>query len=69
MKVAWGYSVRELAPGRCLLCTQTRILCFGDSARRKFKLYWMVVGPFSGLIRREMLRLAKRRAESAAKHA
>jgi hypothetical protein len=29
-----------------------------------FRAYWTIVGPFSGLIRREMLRLVKREAES-----
>ena len=68
-KVAWNFSMRELEPGRTLLCTQTRIRCFGDAARRKFKMYWFVVGPFSGLIRHAMLRMVRRRAESAAKNA
>jgi hypothetical protein len=40
------------------------VLALGNSARRKFRAYWLVVGPFSGLIRKEMLREVKRQAEN-----
>ena len=50
--------------GDTLLHTETRVQCFGAVAERRFRAYWMVVGPFSGLIRHAMLRLIKRRAES-----
>ena len=36
------------------------------TARRRFARYWLVVRPFSGLIRMLVLRAAKRRAEAAA---
>ncbi len=35
------------------------------AARRRFRLYWLAIRPFSGLIRRLWLRAIKRRAESA----
>jgi hypothetical protein len=35
--------------------TETRIRYFGDAARRKFRAYWLLVGPFSGLLRRALL--------------
>lgn len=38
------------------LSTETRVLVFGTSARRRFRAYWLVIGPFSALIRRDMLR-------------
>jgi hypothetical protein len=38
------------------LSTETRVLVFGTSARRRFRAYWLVVGPFSALIRRDLLR-------------
>jgi hypothetical protein len=43
--------------------TETRVRCYGGAARLSFRLYWLLVGPFSGLIRREWLRLIKERAE------
>ena len=64
-KALWNFTVVPEAIGGTRLATETRVLAFGDSARRKFRAYWLVVGPFSGLIRKEMLREVKRRAEGA----
>jgi hypothetical protein len=49
------------------LSTETRVLCLGENARRKFLLYWRVVEPFSGLIRRSLLRGILRAATSSAR--
>lgn len=43
--------------------TETRVLC-ADDARWKFRAYWLFVRPFSGLIRRMMLRAIRQAAES-----
>ena len=45
------------------LITETRVLATSDDARRKFRRYWAVIGPFSSLIRNEMLRSIKREAD------
>ncbi|HEV7588499.1 MAG TPA: hypothetical protein VGO40_10325 [Longimicrobium sp.] len=47
------------------LATETRVRCTDEASRRSFRRYWTVVGPFSALIRREMLRSIRRAAESA----
>lgn len=47
------------------LTTETRIHVSDPGSRRRFERYWRVVRPFSGLIRRRVLRAAKRRAEAA----
>ena len=39
--------------------TETRVLC-ADDARAKFRAYWLFVRPFSGLIRRLMLRAIRK---------
>lgn len=44
--------------------TETRIYLTDAHARRRFGAYWLVVRPFSGLVRRSWLKAAKRRAES-----
>ena len=62
-KAAWNLLVEEEAPGVTRLSTETRVLCLGDPARRRFLLYWRVVEPFSGLIRRSLLRGVRRAAE------
>lgn len=40
------------------LSTETRVLASDARARRAFRLYWLVVGPFSALIRRRWLAAA-----------
>jgi hypothetical protein len=45
------------------LSTETRIQAVDEAARRAFRRYWRVVGPFSALIRRRWLaQIAKRAA-------
>jgi caffeoyl-CoA O-methyltransferase len=46
------------------LATETRVFLTDDGARRRFAAYWLVVRPFSGLVRRSWLAAAKRRAEA-----
>ena len=46
------------------LSTETRVLATDAAALRRFRGYWFVIRPFSGLIRRVWLRAIKRRAES-----
>jgi len=45
--------------------TETRVHIPDPKSRRRFERYWRVVRPFSGLIRLQVLRAAKRRAEAA----
>jgi hypothetical protein len=46
------------------LSTETRVLCLGDGARRKFLLYWRLVEPFSGAIRWSLLRGVRKNSHS-----
>jgi hypothetical protein len=52
------------ADGIVRLTTETRVYCLGAASRRSFQRYWLLIGPFSGLIRKEWLRLIKRRSSS-----
>jgi hypothetical protein len=51
-----------LPGGGTRLCTETRIHALSDGARRRFRLYWLLIGPFSGLLRRSMLNGMRARA-------
>lgn len=62
-KVAWNFLLTPQADGTAMLSTETRIRCTDEESRRKFSRYWFFIGPFSGLIRREMLRTIKRQIE------
>ncbi len=55
-KAAMTFRIEALDAARTRLSTETRVLCCDRAARRSFRLYWTLIGPFSGLIRREMLR-------------
>jgi hypothetical protein len=60
-RAIWNFAVREKSDGRTILSTETRVVCGDRSSRRKFRLYWLVVRPFSGLIRIFMLRAVRKR--------
>jgi hypothetical protein len=62
VKAAWNLAIGDESEAGCELTTETRIVCFGPVARRRFRTYWFFVRPFSGLLRRALLRGVKRRA-------
>jgi hypothetical protein len=64
-KAVWNFSLSERKTGACNLATETRVHCLDDESRRRFRLYWTLVGPFSGVIRKEILRVARRDAEAS----
>ena len=47
-----------------LISTETWVETFGRRARWLFWVYWLIVGPFSALIRREFLRAARKRTQA-----
>lgn len=59
----WNFSVREQVHGQTILTTETRVTCGDRTSRRKFLAYWLLVRPFSGLIRLIMLRRLRKVAE------
>ena len=64
-KVAWNFKLQANSPAEStVLSTETRIKCFGRAALWKFRLYWGLVGPFSGLMRKAILEQVKTAAES-----
>ena len=69
-KSVWNFTLSERADGGgVLLETETRVQCLDAVSRRQFRVYWLFVKPFSGFIRREVLRAIKRSAEESAAHA
>lgn len=61
----WSFEIEPKPDGRSVLATETRVRCVDDKARRTFKAYWTFVEPFSGMIRRDMLRSIARKAEAS----
>ena len=63
-KVAWNFSLQADSSGETVLSTETRTKCFGPAAKWKFGIYWFLIYPFSGLIRKAILNRVKHDAES-----
>lgn len=63
LKCVWNFRCQPIAPMKTRVSTETRILCLTQKRHYQFLLYWLAIRPFSGLIRREMLRLIKAKAE------
>lgn len=61
-RTALNFSLVQQSDGVTRLATETRVCCPDEASRKKFRLYWTLIGPFSGLIRKEMLRLIEREA-------
>jgi hypothetical protein len=59
---AMNILVTRHASGSTRLYTETRVRCLGASSRRWFRLYWLLIRPFSGLLRRAMLAGIKAKA-------
>ena len=55
LKLAFDVGVDPLPDGTTLLHTETRVKCRDALAWRLFAGYWMIIRPFSGLIRNGML--------------
>jgi len=57
----------EPVPAGTLLSTETRVLATDPKTRRAFAAYWYGIRPGSSAIRREVLKVVARRAESSIK--
>lgn len=63
-KAALNFLAVSDGRGGSVLSTETRVQCLGPRARRLFRFYWLLIGPFSGLIRKEALRLVRKQLGS-----
>jgi hypothetical protein len=60
LKYGMDFRLSPLPGGRTRLDTSTLCQPTDDVARRRFGAYWRVIGPFSALIRRDLLRAVAR---------
>jgi len=61
-KAVWTFAVQPDGAMAARLITETRVQCADAASRRRFRGYWLVVRPFSGLIRIAMLAAVAREA-------
>lgn len=60
IKAAINFQLQKLNNSTHLISTETRVWCGSRAMRKKFRLYWFFVKPFSQLIRKSMLKQIKR---------
>jgi hypothetical protein len=65
LKATWNFSLIPKGENQTLLQTETRVLPFDAQSHRRFSHYWFLIKPFSGMIRKEMLKAIKRKAENS----
>lgn len=63
-KLALGFELAPEAGGTHRLTTRTRVFCPDEGSRRKFRPYWLLIRPVSGLIRRRILAAVRQAAEA-----
>jgi hypothetical protein len=63
-KAVWNFSLVDLGASVMGLATETRVVCTDRASKLRFRLYWALIRPFSGLIRREALRAIRTKLES-----
>ncbi|HKA68127.1 MAG TPA: hypothetical protein VKG85_03295 [Actinomycetes bacterium] len=61
----WTKMIVNFRVGAGELSTETRVLATDERSRRAFARYWLLIRPFSGLIRRRWLAAIARRAGPA----
>lgn len=62
LKATWNFRITASGEGSHTVETETRVQCIGPLARKKFRRYWLLVKPFSGIIRKEMLKIIRHQA-------
>jgi hypothetical protein len=65
-KVAFTIRAEPYGANRTLVTTETRTATTDPVSRRQFAAYWRLIGPFSALMRRLILRWVKSRVERRA---
>ena len=61
-KATWSFTLTG-DPRLSVLETETRIYCTDEKARQRFRRYWFIIKPFSGIIRMEILKGIRTKAE------
>ncbi|MCD4719891.1 MAG: hypothetical protein K8S13_08525 [Desulfobacula sp.] len=64
IKVVWNFQCEELGENKTKVSTETRVLCVAPITKITFRLYWLMIKPFSGLTRKKMLKIIKEDSET-----
>jgi hypothetical protein len=64
-KLGLSFHTEPDGPGHTRLVTTTRVMCPDADSLRRFRAYWWLIRPVSGLIRRRLLQRIRQVAEQA----
>ena len=64
IKVVWNFQCEALGENKTKVSTETRVLCVAPITKITFRLYWLMIKPFSGLTRKKMLKIIKEDSET-----
>jgi len=64
IKVVWNFQCEALGKNKTRVSTETRVLCVAPVTKITFRLYWLMIKPFSGLTRKKMLKIIKEDSET-----
>src|SRR5262245_21018307 len=64
LQIAADFEAVPVDDGHSRLITETRVRALDRRSRLAFRIYWLVIGPFSALIRRRWLRAIAARSTS-----
>lgn len=59
IKAAINFQLHKEGNSNHIISTETRVWCSSSAMRKRFRLYWLFVKPFSQVIRRAMLKQMK----------
>jgi hypothetical protein len=65
-RAVMSVGVEAISPRRTRLYTETRVQALDAKSRRRFRWYWLIIRPFSGLLRRSMLAGVAARSKAGA---
>ncbi len=64
IKAVWNFQFKKIEENKTKVSTETRVLCVTGITKFTFGSYWLIIKPFSGLIRMKMLKIIKNESES-----
>jgi hypothetical protein len=64
IKVVWNFQFEKIEENKTKVSTETRVLCAAKITKFTFGSYWLIIKPFSGLTRVQMLKIIKNESES-----
>ncbi|MAI06888.1 MAG: hypothetical protein CBC47_07090 [Alphaproteobacteria bacterium TMED87] len=63
IKLVWAFWLSSELPKKTIIHTETRVFCSDRPTYIKFLLYWIIIRPWSGLIRIRLLKSIKKKTE------